>query len=388
MMGERPTKIPLADAVPGERAPSHYNPPMENPLIKLHTLGQRVWLDNLSRNLLRDGVLQRLITEDGLAGVTSNPTIFFKAISESAYYRDDLAKLKADRSLTPEQRYERLAIRDIQDACDLLHPLYMRTDGEDGYVSLEVSPALAYDAPNTVAAGLRLKGEVNRPNLLIKVPATKPGLEAIEQLIGQGCSVNVTLMFSLDHVRDVSHAYMQGTERWLARSGADPRPIKSVASLFLSRVDTLVDKRLEAIGGEALAYRGHAGVALAKLAYHEYQQVFGGPVFAPLAAKGARRQHLLWASTGTKNPNYSDVMYVEPLIGAETINTLPDATLAAFRHHGRAEATLERDLDRARDVFATLGRHNILMGEVGDQLQADGVKLFQQSFDELLSLMT
>ncbi len=359
---------------------------MENPLIKLHTLGQRIWLDNLSRTLLRDGALQRLIADDGLAGVTSNPTIFFKAISESPHYRDELAALKRERELTAERRYERMAIRDIQDACDLLHPLYLRTDGEDGYVSLEVSPALAYDAENTIAAGLRLKAEVNRPNLLIKVPATKPGLVAIEQLIGQGCSVNVTLMFSLDHVRDVSQAYMKGIERWIARSGADPRPVKSVASLFLSRVDTLVDKRLEAMGGESLALRGQAAVALARLAYHEYQNVFGGPLFAPLAAKGARRQYLLWASTGTKNTAYSDVMYVEPLIGPETINTLPDATLAAFRDHGRAASTLTQDLDKARQVFVDLGRYGILMGDVGDQLQAEGVKLFQQSFDQLLGL--
>jgi transaldolase len=360
---------------------------MENPLIILHTLGQRIWLDNLSRTLLKEGVLQRLVADDALAGVTSNPTIFFKAISDSPYYRDELGALKRDKSLSPERRYERLAIRDIQNACELFHPLYVRTDGEDGYVSLEVSPALAYDAEATVAAGLRLKAEVNRPNLLIKVPATKPGLKAIEQLIGQGCSVNVTLMFSLDHVRDVSHAYMQGMEQWLGRSGADPRPIKSVASLFLSRVDTLVDKRLDAIGGDAQLLRGHAGVALAKLAYEEYKKVFGGPLFTPLAAKGVRRQHLLWASTGTKNPAYSDVMYVEPLIGRETINTLPDATLDAFRDHGRAALTIEKDLDRARQVFADLGRYGILMGSVGDELQSEGVKLFQQSFDQLVELM-
>jgi transaldolase len=262
----------------------------------------------------------------------------------------------------------------------------VRTDGEDGYVSLEVSPALAYDAHGTVEAGLRLKAEVNRANLLIKVPATKPGLTAIEQLIGQGCSVNVTLMFSLDHVRDVSHAYMQGIERWLARSGADPGPVRSVASLFLSRVDTLVDKRLEAQGGEAMEWRGKAGVALAKLAYEEYKKVFGGPLFAPLAAKGARTQHLLWASTGTKNTAYSDVMYVEPLIGRETINTLPDATLAAFRDHGQAAATLEAGLDQARAVFVELGRRGILMGDVGDELQVEGVKLFQKSFEDLLRL--
>jgi transaldolase len=361
---------------------------MNNPLITLHTLGQRVWLDNLSRSLLRDGLLERLVGDDALAGVTSNPTIFYKAISESAYYRDELAGLRREAGLTPEQRYERLAIRDIQDACDLFHPLYVRTEGEDGYVSLEVSPELAYDADATVAAGLRLKAEVNRPNLLIKVPATRPGLQAIEQLLGQGCSVNVTLMFSLDHVRDVSKAYMRGMEQWLGHSGADPRPIKSVASLFLSRVDTLVDKKLQTLGGDLLQLRGQAGVALAKLAYEEYKKVFEGPLFAPLAAKAVRRQYLLWASTGTKNAEYSDVMYVEPLIGPETINTLPDATLNAFRDHGRAALTLDRDLDRARHVFAELGRHGISMGQVGDELQTEGVKLFRQSFDQLIALMS
>lgn len=360
---------------------------MNNPLLTLHQLGQRVWLDNLSRTLLREGALQRLITEDALAGVTSNPTIFFKAISESPYYREELEQLKRDPALTPERRYERLAIRDIQDACDLFHPVYVRTDGEDGYVSLEVSPALAYDAQRTVEAGLRLKAEVNRGNLLIKVPATKPGVKAIEQLIGQGCSVNVTLMFSLDHVRDVSRAYMQGLEQWLGRSGADPRPVKSVASLFLSRVDTHVDKRLEALGGDALALRGRAGVALAKLAYEEYKNVFRGPLFTRLAAKGARTQYLLWASTGTKNPAYSDVMYVDSLIGPETINTLPDATLAAFRDHGTAALALEQDVDEARAVFASLAKMGVPMGEVGDQLQDEGVKLFQQSFDELTALV-
>jgi transaldolase len=360
---------------------------MNNPLIALHTLGQRIWLDNLSRTLLKNGTLQRLISEDLLAGVTSNPTIFYKAISESEEYAQELAALRKDSTSSAERRYEKLALRDIQEACDLFHSLYVRTDGEDGYVSLEVSPALAHDAEATIAAGLRLKAEVNRANLLIKVPATKAGLTAIEQLIGQGCSVNVTLMFSLDHVRDVSQAYMKGIEQWLGRSGADPRPIKSVASLFLSRVDTYVDKKLDAVGGDALRLKGHAGVALAKLAYEEYRQVFGGPLFAPLAAKAARRQYLLWASTGTKNPAYSDVMYVERLIGPETINTLPDATLQAFRDHGRAEPTLERDLDRAREVFAELARHGILMGEVGDELQTQGLELFQQSFDQLLAFV-
>jgi transaldolase len=359
-----------------------------NPLIVLHTLGQRVWLDNLSRTLLEEGGLLKLITEDALAGVTSNPTIFYKAISESPYYRHELEQLRRNRSLSPEQRYEQLAIADIQKACDLLHPLYVRTEGEDGYVSLEVSPALAHDAEGTVEAALRLKALVNRGNLLMKVPATKQGLRAIEQLIGQGCSVNVTLMFSLDHVRDVSKAYMNGIEQWLAHSDADPSPVKSVASVFLSRVDTAVDRQLDALGGDALKLRGQAGVALAKLAYEEYKKVFGGPLFAPLAAKGARRQYLLWASTGTKNASYSDVMYVEPLIGPETINTLPDPTLDAFREHGKAALTLARDLDDARHVFAKLGRLGIHMGEVGDQLQAEGVRSFQHSFDQLIALMS
>ena len=360
---------------------------MDNPLLTLHTLGQRIWLDNLSRPLIENGTLQRLISDDLLAGVTSNPTIFYKAISESREYAEELAALRKDSAMSAERRYETLAVRDIQAACDLFHPLFVRSDGEDGYVSLEVSPALAHDAEATIASGLRLKAEVNRANLLIKVPATKAGLIAIEQLIGQGCSVNVTLMFSLDHVRDVSRAYMKGIEQWLGRSGADPRPIKSVASLFLSRVDTYVDKKLDALGEDALRLKGRAGVALAKLAYEEYRQVFGGPLFAPLAAKAARRQYLLWASTGTKNPAYSDVMYVEPLIGPETINTLPDATLHAFRDHGRAEPTLERDLDAAREVFAELARRGILMGEVGDELQTQGLELFQQSFDHLLALV-
>jgi transaldolase len=310
-----------------------------------------------------------------------------KAISEGADYAGELASLRRAAGGSAERRYEALAVRDIQEACDLFHPLYVRTDGEDGYVSLEVSPALAHDAEATIEAGLRLKAEVNRANLLVKVPATRAGIVAIEQLIGQGCSVNVTLMFSLDHVRDVSRAYMKGIEQWVGRSGADPRPIKSVASVFLSRVDTLVDKKLDSIGGEALRLRGHAGVSLAKLAYEEYRQVFGGPLFAPLAAKGARRQYLLWASTGTKNPAYSDVMYVESLIGPETINTLPDATLNAFRDRGRAELTLQRDLDRAREVFASLARHGLLMGEIGEELQAQGLELFQQSFDQLLAFV-
>ena len=357
-----------------------------NPLLELHALGQRIWLDNLSRTLLREGTLAKLIADDGVAGVTSNPSIFFKAISESPFYRDEAAALRRDAGLTPEQRYERLAIADIQAACDLLRPLFDRTAGEDGYVSLEVSPALAHDAPGTIAAARRLKGAVQRDNLLIKVPATPAGVAAVETLIGEGCSVNVTLMFSLMHVRDVAQAYIRGLDKWI-RHGGDARRVKSVASLFLSRVDTLIDKQLDAIGGDALALRGKAGVALAKLAYQEYQTIFKGAVFAPLAARGARPQYMLWASTGTKNKAYSDVLYVDGLIGPETINTLPDATLAAFRDHGRAAPTLESGTESARDLFAALARLGIDMDGVGEELQVEGVKLFAQAFEQLLGLM-
>ena len=357
-----------------------------NPLLELRACGQRVWLDNLSRTLLRDGALQRLIDEDGVAGITSNPTIFYKAISESPYYRDDRARLQADAALTPEQRYERLAIPDIQGACDLLRPAFDASQGEDGYVSLEVSPALAHDSGGTIAAAQRLRSQVNRPNLFIKVPATPAGIRAIEELTGQGISVNVTLMFSLEHVRAVAGAYIRGLTRWTADAG-DPGKVKSVASLFLSRVDTLIDKRLDALGGAALALRGKSAVALAKLAYREYQTTFKGAAFAALARVGARPQYMLWASTGTKNPAYSDVLYVEPLIGPETVNTLPDATLAAFRDHGHAAPTLEQGLDQAREQFEALRRAGIDMQRAGEELQADGVKLFAQSFDQLLALM-
>jgi transaldolase len=356
-----------------------------NPLLTLRNCGQRIWLDNLSRTLLREGVLRRLIDEDGVAGVTSNPTIFYKAISESPYYLDELAALRRDARLSAEERYERLAIPDIQAACDLLRPTFDASGGEDGYVSLEVSPALAHDAEGTIAAAKRLRAAVDRVNLLIKVPATPAGIRAIGELIAQGLSVNVTLMFSLQHVRSVADAYIRGLDRWIG-SGGDPRTVKSVASLFLSRVDTLIDKRLETLGGDALGLRGKSGVALAKLAYQEYRSICQTPAFAPLAARGARTQHMLWASTGTKNAAYSDVLYVEPLIGPNTINTLPDATLAAFRAHGRAAATLENDCDDARRQFDALARAGIDMQQVGEELQADGVKLFAQSFDQLLEL--
>jgi transaldolase len=356
-----------------------------NSLQQTRQLGQSLWLDNLSRTLIQEGGLQRLITNDGISGITSNPAIFFKAISESPYYRDDVQRLKAAK-MPAEPLYETLVIPDIQAACDLMRPEYERTSGRDGYVSLEVSPALAHDAAGTIAAGLRLKAAVQRRNLLIKVPATPAGLKAIEELIAQGCPVNVTLMFSLAHVNAVTQAYVRGLQR-LVDGGGDPRPVKSVASLFLSRVDTLVDRQLDAIGGDALKLRGKAAVALAKLAYREYQKTFKSGAFAQLAASGAQPQFMLWASTGAKNPAYRDVMYVESLIGAETINTLPDATLAAFRDHGKATASLENGVNDAQAHFDALATAGIDMHQVGETLRAEGVTLFEQAFDQLLKLL-
>jgi len=361
------------------------NMPRLNPLLRLHALGQRIWLDNLSRTLLREGTLQQLIRDDRIAGVTSNPSIFFKAISESPHYLNELQRLRADPALSAEQRYEALAIADIQGACDLLAPLHRSTHGDDGYVSLEVSPALAHDAEATVAAGLRLKAAVARDNLMIKVPATAAGLQAIETLAARGCSVNVTLMFSLRHVRDVHAAWLRGISALVA-AGGDPRPVRSVASVFLSRVDTMIDRQLESIGGNALALRGKTAVAMARSAYAEDRERRTQHAHAALVARGMHPQRLLWASTGTKNPAYSDVMYVESLIGPDTVNTLPDATLAAFRDHGRAEETLTQDLDAARAQLAAVRDLGIDLDAAGEQLQAEGLKQFSDAFDQLLKL--
>lgn len=356
-----------------------------NPLREVCRLGQSLWLDNLSRALLA-GELRRLIEQDGLTGVTSNPSIFYKAVSGGGEYRADLVRLKMSK-LDAEQRYEALVIPDIQAACDLLRPVHDASNGDDGYVSLEVSPRLAYDEEATVREAMRLHSTVNRLNLLIKVPATPAGVCAFERLIGQGVNINVTLMFSLSHMEQVAQAYIRGVRQW-HEHGGDPRAIKAVASLFLSRVDTLVDKRLEALGtAEALVLRGRTGVALGKLAYQRYRGLFHGSAFADLAATGARPQYLLWGSTGTKNPNYSDVLYVEPLIGPETINTLPDATLTAFRDHGKAALTLAQDVEEAKAHFLALEKVGIDLLAAGEALQAEGVQLFGAAYTQLLELM-
>jgi transaldolase len=356
-----------------------------NRLLQVRELGQQIWLDNLSRTLIREGDMARFIREDGVSGITTNPAIFQKAISGGKYYEDDLAALKT-RPLSAEERYEALVIPDVQAACDLLHPTWEASAGNMGYVSLEVSPALADDRSGTLAAGLRLRQAVARDNLLIKVPATQAGLGAIEDLIAHGVSVNVTLMFSLDHVDGVAQAYMRGLQR-LQAAGGDLGRVMSVASLFLSRVDTLVDAQLERHGEAARPLLGKAAVAMAKLAYARFRERFhAGDTFAALRAAGARPQYMLWASTGTKNPAYSDLLYVEPLIGAETVNTLPDATLAALIDHGTVASTLELDVDEARACFAALAATGIDMSAAGEQLQTEGLRQFEAAFAKLLEL--
>ncbi|BBP04069.1 hypothetical protein TPL01_32250 [Sulfuriferula plumbiphila] len=355
-----------------------------SPLRKLNQLGQSIWLDNLSRTLLREGGLQQLIENDGISGVTSNPSIFQKALAESPYYHDDLARLKASQA-DAEKRYEALVIPDIQAACDLLLPTYQRCQGDDGYVSLEVSPHLAHDSDATIAAAQRLRAAVNRPNLLIKIPGTAAGLAAFEQLTAAGVSINITLLFSLRQTVRVFEAYIRGLKQRQAQGGA-LRSVKAVASLFLSRVDTLVDQRLASIDTDAAqTLTGRAALITAKLAYQRYQDIFHGVMFADLARAGARPQYLLWASTGTKNPAYSDVKYLEALIGTETINTVPDATLAAFRDHGHAELTLNDAIAAAEADYVALENLGIDLNAVGDTLQADGLKLFADSYDKALA---
>ncbi len=355
----------------------------DNPLLALKTLGQHVWFDNLSRALLQEGSLQRLMTEDGVDGVTSNPAIFQKAIAGSPYYREDLDQLRGS-PLAAEARYEALVIPDIQAACDILLPAYVSSQGETGYVSLEVSPVLAHNVADTIAAAQRLRRAVSRENLLIKVPGTPAGVQAFKQLTAIGIRVNVTLIFSVAQYEAVAQAYLRGAQRWLD-DGGNAGQLRSVASVFLSRVDTLVDKRLDAIGTTpAQMLRGRTGVALAKQCHSRYLNIFHGSAFVTLAQADVRPQTPLWASTGNKNPAYSDLLYVEPLIGPETINTLPDATLAAFRDHGCAAATLTTGINEANSHIEALRVLGIDLGEVGESLQTEGVRLFGKAYEQIL----
>jgi transaldolase len=364
----------------------------ENPLLGIRGLGQSVWLDQLSRSLISSGGLKRLIDEDGLRGVTTNPTIFHGAIADSDDYDGAIADL-ARAGQDVKQIYQSLTVGDVQRAADEFRSLYESSGGEHGFVSLEVNPHLAYQTEATIEEAHRLWSAVDRPNVFIKVPGTEPGLAAIRQLIAAGINVNVTLLFGLPRYHRVAEAYLAGLED-LAAAGRPLDGVRSVASFFLSRIDVLVDPQLEAVvkAGDDRAeladrLRGQVATTSAKLAYQIYKQIFGQERFASLAARGARPQRVLWASTSTKNPDYSDVKYVEPLIGAETINTMPLKTLDAYRDHGRPEARLERDLDNAQEVLAGLAEVGIDLKEVTEQLEQEGVEKFNRPYDSLMATL-
>lgn len=363
-----------------------------NPLQQLAELGQSIWLDYIRRGMTRSGELTRLI-EDGLRGMTSNPAIFQKSITGSADYDDVMGELIANPELDAKQVFERLAVVDIREAADALRTVYDATDGLDGYVSLEVSPSLAFDAEGTIEEAKRLWSAVDRPNLMVKVPGTPPGLRAIEQLIGEGINVNVTLIFSRHAYRDIAHAYLAGLER-RAATGGELRRVASVASFFVSRIDSEIDERLDALKAaspDAMLHarieglRGQAAVANAKLAYGIFQEISGSERWQALAAKGARPQRLLWASTGTKDPRYSDVKYVEELCGPDTVNTVPPQTLEAFRDHGTASAALLQGGDQAPAVLEGLSALGIELDEVTDLLLERGVALFEDAIDALMA---
>ena len=365
----------------------------ENPLKALIHFGQSVWLDYIRRDLLTSGELARLISEDGLRGMTSNPAIFEKAITGSPDYAQLLEELAKQKSLDATGIYERIAIRDIQDAADALRTVYDQTKRRDGYVSLEVSPYLAHKTQESINEARRLWKTVARDNVMIKVPGTPEGLPAIRDLIGRGININVTLLFALDVYKRVAEAYISGLED-LAERGGDVSRVASVASFFVSRIDTMIDGQIAETlknppaGSDSALLKGLQGkiaIANAKVTYQCYKEIFNGPRWQALVARGAQTQRLLWASTGTKNKAYSDVLYVEELIGPDTVNTIPPATLDAFRDHGKPRASLEDNVDAARNTMHDLARGGISMKAVTDQLTDDGVKLFADAFDQLLA---
>ena len=350
-------------------------------LHQLSELGQSVWIDFLSRDMLRSGKLRALMEEDAVVGVTSNPTIFQKAISAGDAYDEQLRRELEEES-DPKELFLRLAIKDVQDACDLLRPVWDAGKGQDGYVSLEVDPTLAFDTEGTIAEAARLHEAVDRANLFVKIPATEPGLPAIEEMIARGKSINVTLIFSLQRYAEVAEAYVRGLER-LVEAGGDPSTVASVASFFVSRVDTEADRRLEE-SGAAEELKGKLAIANAKLAYQRYQEIFSGGRWGALAERGASTQRCLWASTSTKNPAYRDVLYVEELIGPQTVNTMPEETIEAFQDHGNVAPTLTQGIDDAHEVFRRLVEAGVDYDDVTATLEREGVDKFAESFAELL----
>ena len=350
-------------------------------LHKLSALGQSVWIDYLSRDLLETGELERMMREAAVVGVTSNPTIFQKAISHGTRY-DQQLKACLDELDADKEIYLHLTRDDISNACDLLRRVWDEGRGKDGYVSWEVDPGLAYDRTATYEEAQRLHGLIEKPNLYVKIPATKPGVGAIEDMIADGKNINVTLIFSLERHQAVMEAYIRGVER-LVEAGGDPATVHSVASFFVSRVDTETDKRLDAIGGHD-ELKGKLGIANAKLAYQNFLDVFSGERWQALESKGATKQRCLWASTSTKNPEYRDVMYVEALIGPDTVNTMPEETIQAFQDHGEVAEMLTQGVDEARRLLDDLAEAGVDYDDVVQTLEEEGVQKFADSFDELL----
>jgi transaldolase len=366
----------------------------ENPLIQLSHYGQSFWYDNISRDLLRSGELKRMIDEEGLTGVTSNPSIFYKSIKSSSVYDDQLNSLFASgKPYTEKDIFFELAIEDISGACDLLKEVYESTKGNDGYVSIEIDPHLAYDTEKTIKEASDLFERIGKPNLMIKVPATEEGVPAVEELIYRGYNINVTLLFSVKRYKEAIEAYLEGLQRRVYER-KEIHNIASVASFFVSRVDTLTDKYLEEKlkekGKDAeriQALKGKTAVANAKIAYQTFKNSFSTEKFITLKEKGARIQRLLWGSTSTKNPAYDDILYVRELIGPGTINTMPDATWRAFKDHGKVERTIDRNVEEANRVIQSLSEIGISIDRITKELEDEGVRLFTESFDSIMSLI-
>jgi len=355
---------------------------MANPLLELGKLGQSVWLDNISRGLLKSGGLKKLVDEDGIKGVTSNPSIFQKAIGKSSDYDEQLKSLLSENSdLSAMDLFEHLAVQDIQGGTDVLSPIFEKSNGNDGFVSLEVSPDLAYDTEKTIAEARKLFKLVGRKNLMIKIPATQEGLPAIRQMISEGVNINVTLIFAQSVYEQVVNAYLSGLED-RANAGKDISNIASVASFFISRIDTAVDKALAEKNNKDL--QGKIAIANGKMVYQKCEEIFNSERFKKLKEKGAKRQRLLWASTSTKNPEYSDILYVEELIGDNTVNTMPPATIDSYRDHGKPEERITKNVDEAASQMKKLGELGVDFSEITDNLTKDGVVLFANSFKELM----
>ncbi len=369
---------------------------MSNPLVEVQKYGQSIWYDNIRRGIITSGQLQAMVDQDGLRGITSNPAIFEKAIGESHDYDQAIRALVSQGATSATEIYERLGIEDIQWAADVMHPVFDATGGRDGWVSFEVSPYLAADTDATVKYARRVHAAIGRENVLIKVPGTPEGMPAIATLVGEGISVNVTLLFAVEAYEACANAYMEGLERWLARRG-DPARVASVASFFVSRIDSLVDEELEKLRAAATdaarraeveSLLGRVAVANAKVAYDRYHQLIATPRWRALAGKGARTQRVLWASTSTKNPSYPKTKYVDELIGAETVNTIPEETFVEYRQCGRPHPVLqegwEGQLAEAHGVMRRLEGLGIPMKRVTDELLAEGVRKFVEPFDRLL----